>query len=132
MSDWGILSLRLGIGIMFLAHGLQKAFGLFRGPGIKGFSAMLSGLGFAPAMFWAYLASYAELLGGICLIIGLQTRGAAAILFILIVTAAFKVHLGKGFFLSNGGFEYTFVIALACLALVLLGPGKFGILKLIA
>lgn len=127
MLDWGILVLRLGIGIMFAAHGLQKAFGFFSGPGIKGFSQMLSGLGFAPALPWAYLAAYTEVLGGVFLIVGLYTRSSAAMLLVLIVIAAIKVHLGKGFFLSNGGFEYTFVIAAACLSLVLLGPGKFSI-----
>ncbi|MFA5199447.1 MAG: DoxX family protein [Candidatus Omnitrophota bacterium] len=125
MADLGILILRLGIGIMFVAHGLQKAFGLFAGPGIKGFSEMLSSLGFVPAPFWAYVAAYSELVGGLLLIIGFQARGAAAVLLILIVTAALKVHIAKGFFLSGGGFEYTFVIASACLALILLGPGKF-------
>ena len=128
MLDWGILVLRLGIGFMFAAHGLQKAFGFFAGPGIKGFSQMLSGLGFVPAMPWAYLAAYTELLGGIFLIIGLYTRFSAVMLLILIITAAIKVHLNKGFFLSNGGFEYTFVIAAACLALILLGSGKLSII----
>ena len=128
MANWGILILRLGIGIMFTAHGLQKAFGFFGGPGVKGFAGMLSGLGFVPAIFWAYVAACTELLGGILLIAGVQVRLASALLFILIVVAAVKVHLGKGFFLSKGGFEYTFVIAAACLALILLGPGKFSIL----
>lgn len=129
MLDWGTLVLRLGIGIMFMAHGLQKTFALFGGQGIKGFAGMLSSMGFAPAIFWAYAAGYTELLGGLFLVIGLQTRISAAMLFILIVTAAVKVHIGKGFFLSNGGFEYTFVIAAACLALVLLGSGKFSIFR---
>jgi len=127
MLNWGILVLRLGLGIMFMAHGLQKSFGLFGGPGIKDFSGMLSGLGFTPAIFWAYIAAYTELLGGLLLIIGLQVRPAATLLLILIVTAAIKVHIGKGFFLSNGGFEYTFIIAAICLSLILLGPGKFSI-----
>ncbi len=127
MLDWGILVLRLGIGIMFVAHGLQMAFGLFGGPGIKGFSGMLSGLGFVPAKFWAIVASYTVLVGGLLLIAGIQTRPAATLLLIFIVTAAVKVHLSKGFFLSNGGFEYTFVIAAACLALILLGSGKFSV-----
>jgi putative oxidoreductase len=129
MLDWGILVLRLGLGIMFLAHGLQMAFGLFGGPGVKGFSGMLAGLGFVPAMLWSYVASYTVLIGGLLLIVGIQTRPAAALLLIFIVTAAVKVHLSKGFFLANGGFEYTFVIAAACLALILLGPGKFSILR---
>jgi len=129
MIDWGILVLRLGIGIMFVAHGLQMALGLFGGPGVKGFSGMLSGLGFFPAIFWSYVASYAVLAGGLLLIAGMQTRPAAALLLIFILTAAIKVHLSKGFFLANGGFEYTFVIAAACLALILLGPGKFSIFR---
>jgi len=127
MLDWGILILRLGVGIMFVAHGLQMAFGLFGGPGIAGFSKMLSDLGFDPAMFWSYIASYTVLFGGIFLILGVQTRIAASLLLIFILTAAVKVHLSKGFFLSNGGFEYTFVIAAACLALILLGSGKHDI-----
>ncbi len=127
MSNLGILVLRLGPGIMFIAHGLQKSFGLFGGPGIKGFSGMLSGLGFAPATFWAYVAAYTELVGGILLIAGIQVRLVSSLLLILIIVAAIKVHLGKGFFLSNGGFEYTFVIATICLALILLGPGKFSV-----
>jgi putative oxidoreductase len=130
MLDWGILILRSGIGIMFVAHGLQMAFGLFGGPGIGGFSKMLSGLGFVPAVFWSSIAAYTVLFGGLFLILGIQTRGAAALLLIFIFTAAVKVHLGKGFFLANGGYEYTFVIAAACLALILLGPGKFNVFRL--
>lgn len=129
MFDWGILVLRLGVGIMFLAHGLQMAFGLYGGPGVKGFSGMLSGLGFVPAIFWAIVAAYTVLLGGLFLIIGVQTRVCAALLLIFILTAGIKVHLSKGFFLANGGFEYTFVIAAACLALILIGPGKFSIFR---
>jgi putative oxidoreductase len=127
MLDWGILVLRLGICIMFVAHGLQMAFGLFGGPGVNGFSKMLSGLGFIWPTLWSYLASYTVLIGGLFLILGIQTRIAAILLLIFILTAAVKVHLSKGFFLSNGGFEYTFVIAAACLALILLGAGKYNI-----
>lgn len=130
MGDLGILVLRLGVGVMFAAHGLQKAFGFFGGPGINGFSKMLAGLGFAPAVFWALLAAYVELLGGAFLVLGVFTRASAGLLFILMATAAVKVHLGKGFFLSNGGFEYVFVIAASCLALILLGPGKYSIFEL--
>lgn len=129
MADIAILILRLALGFMFAAHGLQKAFGLFGGPGIGGFSEMLSGLGFKPSLFWAYLAAYAELVGGILLAVGFLTRGAASVLLVLILVAAFKVHLSKGFFLSQGGFEYTFIIFSVCLALILLGPGKFTIFK---
>ena len=129
MADIAILILRLALGFMFAAHGLQKAFGLFGGPGIDGFSEMLSGLGFKPSLFWAYLAAYAELVGGILLAVGFLTRGTASVLLVLILVAAFKVHLNKGFFLSQGGFEYTLIIFSVCLSLILLGPGKFTIFK---
>jgi putative oxidoreductase len=127
MVDLAILVLRIGLGVMFAAHGLQKAFGLFGGPGINGFSGMLSGLGFSNSVVWAYIAAYTELIGGICVATGLFTRGAALLLLILMVVAAIKVHVGKGFFLSNGGFEYVFIITSICVALVLLGPGKFSV-----
>lgn len=123
------LVLRIGLGIMFMAHGLQKAFALFGGPGIKGFADMLNGLGFSPAIFWAYVAAYVELIGGVCLILGLFTRISASLLFILIVVAVLKVHISKGFFLADGGYEYAFIIACMCLALIIAGGGKISLLK---
>lgn len=123
--DWALLILRVCLGVMFSAHGLQKAFGSFGGPGISGFSGMLSGLGVSPALFWAYVAAYTELIGGIFLIAGVLTRLSSLLLLILIVFAAIKVHLMHGFFAGQGGFEYTFIIASVCLVLLIAGPGKF-------
>lgn len=127
--DLAILVLRVALGIMFAAHGLQKAFGLFGGPGIGGFSEMLSGLGFSQSVLWAYIAAYTELLGGTFLCLGVFTRGCAALLLVLMVVATRKVHFSKGFFLAQGGFEYPFIIAAVCVALILLGPGRFSIVK---
>ena len=127
--DIASLILRLSLGVMFAAHGIQKAFGIFGGPGIEGFSEMLSKLGFAPALFWAYLAGYVELIGGIFLILGIYVRSTALALLIFITVAAVKVHIAKGFFLSAGGFEYTFIIFSVCLALIIMGGGKFATTK---
>lgn len=129
MIDLAILILRVSLGVMFAAHGLQKVFGLFGGPGVKGFSEILSGLGFSYSLVWAYIAAYTELIAGTFLVLGLFTRGAAFLLLILIVVAGIKVHKGKGFFLSQGGFEYVFVIASICISLILLGPGRFSCLN---
>jgi putative oxidoreductase len=129
MKDWASVPLRLGLGVVFLGHGLQKALGLFGGPGITGFAKMLAGMGFAPASFWAYVAAYVELLGGLFLILGIGVRISSALIFMLMVVATVKVHLAKGLFLSSGGFEYNLVILCVCLALLLSGPDKLCITK---
>lgn len=129
MKDWASLPLRISLGIIFVAHGLQKVFGAFGGPGIEGFSQMLSGLGFQPALVWAYVAALVELLGGLCLIAGFLTRISALLIFVLISVATFKVHLANGLFMSKGGIEYNLVILSACIALLILGPGKLSVNK---
>jgi len=127
MIDLAIFVLRICLGVVFMAHGLQAVLGMFGGPGINGFSDMLASLGFKPALFWAYLGAYVELIGGLFIILGIFTRGAALFILIFMVVAAFKVHLAKGFFIQAGGFEYNFVIICICIALMLSGPGKFSI-----
>ena len=127
--DIASLILRLSLGIMFSAHGVQKVFGIFGGSGVEGFSVMLAKLGFSPPLFWAYLASYVELIGGLFLILGVYVRSSALSFLILVTVAAIKVHIAKGFFLSSGGFEYVFIIFSVCLALIVMGPGKFATTK---
>ncbi|KPK97957.1 MAG: hypothetical protein AMJ95_06485 [Omnitrophica WOR_2 bacterium SM23_72] len=129
MIDLASLILRVGLGVMFMAHGLQKAFGLFGGVGMEEFSKRVAGLGFSPAAFWAYVAAYVELLGGLALITGLSTRISSLLLLILMAVAVVKVHLTRGFFISNGGFEYNFIIFCVCLTLLLIGTGKYGLNK---
>jgi putative oxidoreductase len=129
MIDLASLILRVGIGLMFFAHGLQMALGKLGGPGVQGFAKMLEGLGFSPAILWSCLASYSVLIGGLCLILGIFTRIAAVPLIIFMLVALVKVHLSKGFFLGNGGYEYNFIILCALLAIVILGSGKFGLTK---
>ena len=112
---------------MFAAHGLQMCFGLYKGPGVAGFSKMLAGMGFASATLWAYVAAYTCLVGGAFLIIGFCTRIAVIPLVIFMVVAMIKVHLKHGFFMSDGGFEYNFIILCALIALFILGAGKISI-----
>jgi putative oxidoreductase len=125
--DLASLVLRLGLGVMFVAHGLQMCFGLYKGPGVAGFAKMLGNMSVMPALFWSYVASYTCLIGGACLILGLFTRFAIIPLIIFMIVAVSKVHLAKGFFLSNGGYEYNFIILCALIALFIIGAGKFSI-----
>jgi len=127
MMDLALLALRLGIGIMFFGHGLQLALGKLGGPGIVGFAKMLEGLRFVPAIFWSYLAGYTTLIAGLFLILGVSPRLSGFSLLIFIAVAAYKVHLSRGFFIQGGGFEYNFVIACACIALIIAGAGKYSL-----
>lgn len=129
LTNLASLFLRLGIGVMFMAHGAQKTFGAFGGAGIEGFSKALESMGFNPPLVWAYAAAYTELVAGLFLIIGLLVRLSSASLIIVMLVALIKVHMSKGFFLSAGGFEYIFIIVTACAALLFLGGGKFGITR---
>ncbi len=127
MTDIAILILRLGLGIMFFAHGLQMALGKLGGPGVEGFSKMLTGMGFAPAIFWSYVACYTVFIGGIFLILGILPRITSIFLIVFMVVAVLKVHLSKGFFITNGGYEYNFVVVFALLAILIAGSGKFSL-----
>ena len=129
MKDWAALPLRVGLGLMFVMHSLQKAFGLLGGSGIEGFSQMISGLGFFPSTPIAYLVAYVELIGGSLLILGLFTRIASILLIINMVVAIIKVHFVNGFFAMNGGYEYNFIIICSCISILISGPGHLSIYK---
>ena len=109
--DFGILALRLIVGLTVAAHGGQKLFGIFGGHGISGTSQFVESLGFRPGRPYAYLLGIAELVGGLFLAIGYLTPIAAIAIIGVMTTAAVAVHRSKGFFVTNGGFEYPFVLA---------------------
>jgi putative oxidoreductase len=123
----GLLFLRLGLGVVFLAHGLQKTLGLFGGPGIEGMSKMLAGLGFSLATPFAWIVGLGEFLGGLCILLGIFPRISASIIAIIMLVAIFKVHLKNGFFAMGGGFEYPFLILFCCLCLIITGSGKLSL-----
>lgn len=120
----GLLLLRAVLGIIFIAHGSQKLFGWFGGPGIEGTVGFMAGMGI-PA-FFAYLAIFTEFFGGLAVLFGLLTRPAALGLFVTMLVAIFKVHLGGGFFAPNG-IEYQLSLAVIALTIFLSGPGKYSI-----
>ena len=126
-NSFGIFILRVFLGIMFMAHGSQKLFGFFDGPGISGFAASLAQMGLPNPALQAYLASASEFLGGLLLFLGCLTRLAVIPPFVVMVVAITKVHWSGGFFLQNGGFEYPFIICGALFALLTLGGGAFSV-----
>jgi len=125
--DIGILLLRAVVGLTLAAHGGQKLFGWFNGPGLAGAAKGLEHLGFYPGRRHAAMAGVVELLGGALLAIGLFTPIAATVVLSVMVVAAVSAHVKQGFFLTSGGYEYNAVLGLAGLAVAFIGPGRLSI-----
>ena len=123
----GLLLLRLAIGLAFAAHGTQKLFGWFGGHGLNATAQFFAMLGFAPGRRHAFMAGLTETGGGFLLALGLLTPlGAAAIVSVMVV-AAVSVHIPKGFFGQNGGYEFPLIMGVGALALAFTGPGSFSL-----
>lgn len=116
---WALLVLRLMVGVIFIPHGLQKAFGLFGGKGWQGTLELVDKLGMSPDWFWAFMLVLAELGGGIGMILGLATRVWAVLLGIAMTVALVKVHLHDGFF----GTHLQQMLLAACAVLLIAGGG---------
>lgn len=118
--------LRLGLGVILMAHGAQKLFGMFGGMGLSGNAALFDRLGYSPGMFWGTLVGCTETFGGLLLAIGLFTRPAALSIVIFMI---FAIHFtsAKGFFWSQGGMEYPLLIGLVALVFLVRGGGDYSI-----
>lgn len=131
-ATWGTVPVRLALGIIFLAHGSQKMFGLFGGPGLSGTAQMMNQLGI-PA-FLAYCAAFAEFFGGLMILLGFLTRLGGGLISIVMLVAIFKVHWPFGLLTSAveraqgaSGFEYPLALLGAALALVIAGAGPLSV-----
>ena len=114
-------------GAMFLTHVSVK---LTAGPGAVA-ASVLAKNGLEPAILWAYVIIFLELVGGICLIIGLFTRFFAAALAIEMLIALLLVHLPKGYAASGGGYEYVLLIGAVCFLFAIRGGGPYSFDRII-
>ncbi len=126
LDGLGIAILRVTVGLIFVIHGLQKLF-VVR---FSGVAQMLAGLGVPLPDLAAVALTLVEFLGGLLLMGGLFTRGAAVLLAIDMAVALIAVHLRNGFFLP-GGFEYVLTLLAANIALALSGPGAYALDRLV-
>ena len=119
--------LRIVVGVMFVIHVSGK---LTAGPAAVAANVM-SKNGLEPAILWAYVIIFLELVGGICLIIGLFTRFFAAALAIELLIALLVVHLPRGYAAGGGGYEYVLLIGAACFLIAIRGGGPYSVDRMV-
>ena len=127
LADLALLALRLVVGLTFAAHGAQKAFGWWNGPGYQGWQKAMEGMRFQPAPLWALASIGAELVGGLLVAIGLFTPIAVAVLVAQSVVIILKVHLPNGFWNSQKGYEYPLTLMAALAAILGVGAGRLSL-----
>jgi putative oxidoreductase len=123
--DWALLVARIVVGAIFVAHGAQKLFGAFGGPGLSAVVQMLGPLG--------YLVTIGEFFGGLGLIFGFLSRFSAASIILIMLGAIGMVHSQFGFFMNwtgkqaGEGFEYHLLAIGTLLPILIAGPGRFAV-----
>ena len=123
--DWALLVARVVVGIVFMAHGAQKLFGAFGGPGLSAFVQMMGPLG--------YLVAIGEFFGGLGLVVGFLSRFSAASIILIMLGAIAMVHGKVGFFMNwtgqqaGEGFEYHLLAIGILLPILIAGPGRLAI-----
>jgi putative oxidoreductase len=124
-SGAALLLLRLVVGPMLAYHGYRKL-----DAGVGSFVATVHRLGFPLPEVLARVTIAIELLGGICLTIGLLTRvwGGFVTLQMLLIVAKVKWDVGLlGAPGKGGGFELDLLYAAIAAALLIAGPGLFAL-----
>ena len=131
------LLIRIPLGLIFLAHGSQKLFGLFGGSGLTStFRIFEEKLGIPP--IFTLLAIIAEFAGGLGVLTGFLTRVSAAGIASVMAVAIYKVHWVNGFFMNTyclpgrgHGIEFTLALLGMASYLMVAGGGKWCIDRLI-
>jgi putative oxidoreductase len=124
--DTSLLVLRVGVGVVFLAHGYNHIFG---GGKIAGTARWFTSLGMKPGILHAWTASLTELGAGALLVLGLATPiGCAGVIGVMVV-AWVTNHLRNGFFIfrPGEGYEYVMTLTLAAIGLAGAGPGEWSL-----
>ena len=125
--DVALLLARVIVGVVFMAHGAQKLFGAFGGPGLSAVVGMMGPLG--------YLVSIGEFFGGLGLVVGFLSRFSAASIIVIMLGAIAMVHGKVGFFMNwmgnqgGEGFEYHLLAIAILLVILIAGPGRYALAR---
>lgn len=133
-----LLLVRITLGAIFFAHGAQKVFGWFGGPGLRGtIGYFRQALNIPPPL--TVMAALTEWVGGLTLMVGLLARPAALGVAVVSGVAIVKVHWPNGFFINwaqepgrGHGFEMNLALLGMSLAVCVGGAGWISVDRLIA
>jgi len=117
-ASMGTTLLRLSLGVMWISHALLKLI-VFT---LAGTATFFESVGISGIL--AYPVFGVELIGGIALVLGIYARQVSLAL-VPVMLAAASVHVPNGWVFTSpgGGWEYPIFLAVASLALWLLGDG---------
>jgi putative oxidoreductase len=117
------LLLRFALGAMFIAHSILLKLMTFTLQGAAQFFVSIGLPGWL-----AYATFFAEAIGGVLLILGVQTRWVALALSPILLGALW-VHAGNGwvFTAANGGWEYPAYLFVLSIAQALIGDGALAL-----
>lgn len=119
-TAYALLSVRVVTGVFFVVHGYDKFFGEM---GLAGVAGFFSKIGIPMADMFALLVAFAELVGGIAILLGVMTRFWAFWLTIIVLVAWW---LAKGFNIGDKGDLDLLALGLT-LALLFAGPGSMSL-----
>ena len=124
--DPGLAILRLVVGGIALAHGLQKL-GYLGGGGPSGTVGVMTHIGVKPEPFWAGIVTLAEVGGGILILLGFLGPVGPWLIVADMIVAGVTIHWANGFWNSKGGIEFPLALGAGALALGLVGFGGWSL-----
>ena len=124
--SYGLLLIRVVVGGTMFAHGSQKLFGWFGGPGPSGTAGFVGQLGFRAPAFMAVVLGLAES-GGLLFAAGFLTPLAALGIAVVMLNAIATVHWPKGFWAGAGGYEFNLTLLAVAVGIATTGPGRFSV-----
>jgi putative oxidoreductase len=123
-----MLPIRLALGTIMFAHGAQKVFGVWGGPGLNRWVNQAAPFtDMRPSWLWLGAAAFSEFVGGALVMIGLYTRIGAFFIACVMLVAIFGVHWRYGFFINENGFEFPLALLGMAVALLIYGGGSASI-----
>ncbi|AJE44940.1 DoxX family protein [Celeribacter indicus] len=132
---WALI-LRIWVGSVLVLYALRASFGFFPNTGmpvqtVAGTAAYMEKFGWKPGLFWAWLSTVNNLVGGALLALGLFTRPVALTCALLLFLSAVH-HIKDGFFSNQNGFEHYALWGFCALFFVFYGGGPYALDALLA